>query len=87
MSVVETLRREVSDRHDICVGWTIEGMTVRRRCPLEDTYKNLETLRKRVCDNQNGCSGQTIVGMMVKSHVSVGGPLEKTNKRVLEQTL
>jgi len=34
---METLRRGVSDRHDGCTGRTVEGTTVRRRCPLVDT--------------------------------------------------
>ena len=36
---MEILRRWVSDRHDGCAGWTVEGKMVRRRCPLEETWK------------------------------------------------
>ena len=34
---METLRKGVSDRHNGYAGKTIEFMTVRRRCPFEDT--------------------------------------------------
>ena len=33
---METLKRGVSDRHDGYAGRTVESMTVRRRCPLDD---------------------------------------------------
>ena len=34
---MKTLKRGVSDSHDGCPGWTIEGTTVRRICPVVDT--------------------------------------------------
>ena len=36
---METLKRGVSDRHNDYARWTVVSMTVRRRCPLEDTWK------------------------------------------------
>ena len=38
---METLRKWVSDRHDGCAGRTVDGMTVRRRCPSEGTWKKI----------------------------------------------
>ena len=34
---METLSRGVSDHHDGCAGQTVDGMTVRRKCPSEVT--------------------------------------------------
>ena len=62
---IESLRRRVSDRHDCCVGRTVKGMPVRRRCSSDDTWKKMNTLRKMVSNNHEGCAGRTVVLMMV----------------------
>ena len=58
---METLRREVSNRHDGCEGRTIEATKVHSICLLVDTKKKIETLRTRVCDNNDDFVGQTVV--------------------------
>ena len=58
--------RGVFDQHDDCAGRTIKGMTVRRRCTSEGTWKKMETLRTRVSENHDGCAGLTVVLLTVR---------------------